>query len=165
MTVEIEQNAEEKKETPPVEEKLAVGEEKPGKEKKEKKPVKPRGRKKKAVKQVPSGRVYIQATYNNTMITLTDPQGNVLAWSSAGLMGFKGPKKSTPYAASTIVKNVVEKVQPYGFREAVVLVKGIGAGRDAAIRALYANGLNISSIKDITAIPHNGCRPPKVRRV
>lgn len=155
----------EKKEAPPAGEKLVIGEEKSGKEKKEKKSVKPRGRKKKTVRQVPSGRVYIQATYNNTMVTITDPQGNVLAWSSAGLMGFKGPKKSTPYAASIIVKNVLEKVQPHGFREALVLIKGIGAGRDASIRALYANGLNISSIKDITAIPHNGCRPPKIRRV
>lgn len=135
------------------------------KEKKEKKAAKPRSRKKKEMKQVPSGRVYIRSTYNNTMVTVTDSNGNVLGWSSAGLMGFKGPKKSTPYAASVIVKNVVEKVQPFGFREASVFVKGIGAGRDAAIRALYANGLNILSIKDITPIPHNGCRPPKVRRV
>lgn len=169
MTDEEEKIIEEKKETPPAEAMIGAGQkeekEAKGGGKKEKKPVKPRGRKKKAIKQVPSGRVYIQATYNNTMITITDPQGNVLAWSSAGLMGFKGPKKSTPYAASIIVKNVVEKVQPYGFKEAVVLVKGIGSGRDASIRALYANGLNISSIKDITAIPHNGCRPPKVRRV
>lgn len=140
-------------------------EEKKIEEKKEKKAAKPRSRKKKEMKQVPSGRVYIRSTYNNTMVTVTDSNGNVLGWSSAGLMGFKGPKKSTPYAASVIVRNVVEKVQPFGFKEASVFVKGIGAGRDAAIRALYANGLNILSIKDITPIPHNGCRPPKVRRV
>lgn len=169
MTEENKQTKEEKLELPLAEAVVEAGqkEEKAAKGggKKEKKLIKPRGRKKKTVKQVPSGRVYIQATYNNTMVTITDPQGNVLAWSSAGLMGFKGPKKSTPYAASIIVKNVVEKVEPFGFKEAVVLVKGIGSGRDAAIRALYANGLNVSSIKDITAIPHNGCRSPKVRRV
>lgn len=144
---------------------VVVEEKKEKKEQKEKKTAKPRSRKKKEVKQVPQGRVYIQATYNNTMITLTDPYGNVLAWSSAGHKGFKGPKKSTPYAASIIVKDAVDRVQPFGLREANVFVKGIGAGRDAAIRALYANGLNVLSIKDITPIPHNGCRPPKVRRV
>lgn len=140
-------------------------EEKAEKSLKEAKKAKPRSRKKKEIKQVPSGRVYIQATYNNTMITITDPQGNVLAWSSAGAMGFKGPKKSTPYAASVIVRNVVEKVQPHGLKEVKVFVKGIGSGRDASVRALYANGLNVASIKDVTPIPHNGCRPPKVRRV
>lgn len=126
---------------------------------------KPRSKKKKLKLNVTSGRVYIQASYNNTLVTITDQNGNVLAWSSAGLMGFKGPKKATPYAASIIVKDVAEKVKLYNLKEAAVFVKGIGAGRDAAIRAVYANGLNILSIKDITPIPHNGCRPPKVRRV
>lgn len=135
------------------------------KPKKGKKEVKARGRKKKAVKEISVGRVYVQATYNNTLITITDPTGNVLAWSSAGSMGFRGPKKATPYAATVIVKNVAEKVQPYGLKEVSVFVKGIGAGRDSAVRALYANGLNVTSIKDITPIPHNGCRPPSVRRI
>lgn len=126
---------------------------------------KPRSKKKKLKLNVTSGRVYIQASYNNTLVTITDQNGNVLAWSSAGLMGFKGPKKATPYAASTIVKDVADKVKPYNLKEAAVFIKGVGAGRDAAIRAVYANGLNILSIKDITPIPHNGCRPPKVRRV
>lgn len=119
----------------------------------------------KAIKHVPRGRAYIHATYNNTIITLTDSQGNILAWSAAGKMGFRGPKKATPYAAGIIVKDAVEKVNKYGLREVQVFVKGVGAGREAAIRALNTNGLNILSIKDITPIPHNGCRPPKVRRI
>lgn len=136
------------------------------KKKGEKKAVaKPRSKKKKGLRNVPVGRIYIQATYNNTIITATDSVGNVLAWSSAGSAGFRGPKKATPYAASIIIKNVAEKTQPYGLRDVEVFVKGVGAGRDSAIRALHANNLNVLSIKDITPIPHNGCRPPKVRRV
>lgn len=122
-------------------------------------------KKKKIVREVPLGRAYIQATYNNTMVTLTDQRGDVLAWSSAGKIGFRGPKKATPYAASVIVKDAVEKVRPYGLRDVHVFVKGVGSGREGAIRALYANGLNILSIKDTTPEPHNGCRPPKIRRV
>ena len=114
---------------------------------------------------VTKGQAYIKATYNNTIITFTDQQGNVLAWSSAGKNGFKGPKKSTPYAAGIVVKDAVEKVRDYGLKEVNVFVKGIGGGREAAARALYTNGLTILSIKDITPFPHNGCRPPKVRRV
>lgn len=133
--------------------------------KKEKKTAVPRRKKKKEVKQIPSGRVYVQATYNNTLISVTDPRGNVLAWSSAGSNGFKGPKKATPYAASIVIKNLMEKIKPFSFREAHVFVKGIGLGREGAIRALHANGINILSIKDVTPIPHNGCRPAKVRRV
>lgn len=117
------------------------------------------------VQEVLSGQAYIQATYNNTIVTLTDQKGNVLAWSSAGQTGFKGPKKSTPYAASVIVKDAVEKVKKYGLKEVQVFIKGVGNGRESAVRALYANGLNILSIKDVTPIPHNGCRPPKIRRV
>ncbi|OGL72336.1 30S ribosomal protein S11 [Candidatus Uhrbacteria bacterium RIFCSPHIGHO2_12_FULL_57_11] len=124
----------------------------------------PRG-KKHVVRSVPAGRAYVQASYNNTIITLTDPQGNVLAWSSAGHMGFKGPKKSTPYASSLVVRDVVERVRDYGLRDVDVLVKGIGSGREAAVRALNANGINVMSIKDVTPIPHNGCRPPKPRRI
>ncbi|MDD4996139.1 MAG: 30S ribosomal protein S11 [Patescibacteria group bacterium] len=120
---------------------------------------------KKTIKNVPKGRAYIQATYNNTVVSLTDPFGNVLAWSSAGKMGFKGPKKATPYAASIIVKNAVEKVREYGLKEVQVFVKGVGMGRESAVRSLYANGINILSIKDITPLPHNGCRPKKARRV
>ncbi|MDA2921912.1 30S ribosomal protein S11 [Patescibacteria group bacterium AH-259-L07] len=122
-------------------------------------------KKKKIIKTVPRGRAYIKATYNNTMVTLTDESGNVLAWSSAGRCGFRGPKKATPYAASIIVRDVVDKVKAYGLKEAQVFVKGIGMGREAAVRSLYSNGINVLSIKDITAVPHNGCRPPKVRRV
>jgi small subunit ribosomal protein S11 len=120
---------------------------------------------KKTVKQVPRGCAYIQATYNNTIITLTDPEGNVLVWSSAGRIGFSGPKKGTPYAAGLVAKDAVEKVAKYGLKEVHVFVKGVGAGREAAIRGLYTNGLDILSIKDVTPIPHDGCRPPKVRRV
>ena len=128
-----------------------------------KKPVKIR--KKKIKKSVKRGQAHIQATYNNTIITLTDQSGNVLATSSAGMCGFKGPKKSTPYAASIIVKNVIEKIKDIGLVEADVFVKGVGSGREGAVRALHANGINVLSIKDETSIPHNGCRPPKVRRV
>ena len=122
-------------------------------------------KKKKITKQVPLGRAYIKATYNNTIVTLTDQTGNVLAWSSAGMNGFRGPKKATPYAASVIVKNAVGKVQPYGLRDVHVFVKGVGLGRDAAIRGLNANGLTVLSINDVTPIPHNGCRRRKPRRV
>ena len=114
---------------------------------------------------VTHGRAYIQATYNNTIVTVTDQVGNVLAWASAGTSGFKGPKKATPYAAGIIVRNVANRVRDYGLRTIDVFVKGVGSGREAAIRAINANGFNIQSIKDITPIPHNGPRPPKVRRV
>jgi len=126
---------------------------------------KKRVRKSVAVKQVASGRAYVKSTYNNTIVTLTDQNGNVLSWASAGQCGFKGPKKSTPYAATIIVKNVCEKVKKYGLKEVAVFVRGIGGGREAAVRALNANGLIVSGIKDITPIPHNGCRAPRPRRV
>jgi small subunit ribosomal protein S11 len=121
--------------------------------------------KKRSAKNVSTGRVYIQASYNNTIVTLTDAQGNVLGWSSAGVCGFRGPKKSTPYAASMIVKDACDKVQETGLREVAVFVRGIGSGREAAVRALHANGLTVTQIKDITPIPHNGCRAPKPRRI
>lgn len=124
-----------------------------------------RKKKNKVIRQINHGRAYVQATYNNTIITLTDLNGNVLAWSTAGNCGFKGPKKATPYAASVIGKSVAEKVKPYGLKEVNVFVKGIGSGREGAIRSLNANGINILSIKDITPIPHNGCRKPRVRRI
>jgi len=130
------------------------------------KPVKKIKGKKKKVKRIAStGRAYIKATYNNTIITLTDQNGDVLSWASAGLAGFKGPKKATPYAAQIITKMAVEKTQEYGLKEVTVFVKGVGTGRESAVRALNANGLNILSIKDITPIPHNGCRSRKPRRV
>ncbi len=122
-------------------------------------------KKRKAVRQVPRGSAYVQATYNNTLITITDPQGAVLGWASAGAAGFKGPKKATPYAASVVVKNLLAKIADYGVKEVNVFVKGIGGGRESAIRALHSNGLVVLSISDVTPIPHNGCRPPKRRRV
>ncbi|MFH1048180.1 MAG: 30S ribosomal protein S11 [Patescibacteria group bacterium] len=116
-------------------------------------------------KMVVKGQAYIQSTYNNTIVTLADDNGRVLAWSSAGSIGFKGTKKSTPYAASLIVKNVVEKVKKLGLKEVNVFVKGIGSGRDSAIRSLAQQGLTINAIKDVTPVPHNGCRQPKPRRI
>ncbi len=111
------------------------------------------------------GVVHILSTYNNTIITITDPMGNALTTTSSGQSGFKGPKKATPYAASIIVGKAVEKAHEYGLEEVDVLVKGVGGGRDSAIRALNANGLRVLSIKDVTPIAHNGCRPRKPRRV
>lgn len=123
---------------------------------------KSKGKKK---KQVTRGRVYVQASYNNTIVTFTDAQGNTLAQSSAGRCGFKGPKKSTPYAAGVIVKNAAEKLVDIGLKDLDVMVMGIGSGREGAIRALNAQGFNIMSIEDKTPMPHNGCRPKKPRRV
>ena len=117
------------------------------------------------MRQVSQGCVYIQATYNNTIITFTDLNGNTLAWSSAGNCGFKGPKKSTPYAASIIVKAASERVKESGLKEISVYVKGVGSGRDSAVRALNANGFHVLSIKDVTPLPHNGCRARKPRRI
>jgi small subunit ribosomal protein S11 len=125
----------------------------------------PLKKKKKVVKQVPRGNAYILASYNNTILTITDTNGNVLGWSSAGVTGFKGPKKATPYAASMVVKDLMEKIADYGVREVSVFIKGIGGGRESAIRALHTNGLNVVSVSDVTPIPHNGCRAPKRRRV
>jgi len=111
------------------------------------------------------GQVHIKATYNNTIVTVTDLNGSVLIWSSAGKCGFKGPKKSTPYAAGVIVKSVVDKVKELGIKELDAFVKGVGIGREAAIRAFDTHGLKIVSIKDVTPVPHGGCRPKKKRRV
>lgn len=122
-------------------------------------------KKSKIIKNVPRGHAHIKATYNNTIVTLTDLSGNVLAWASAGKLGFKGPKKATPYAASVIVRDVVERVKETGLKEVQVFIKGVGMGRESAVRSLYSNGLNILSIKDVTPLPHNGCRPRKARRV
>ena len=120
---------------------------------------------KKERKVIPSGRAFIQSSFNNTVVTLTDPEGNVLSWGSSGTAGFKGSRKGTPYAAQLAAQDAVKKAASYGLRQVDVFVKGPGSGREAAIRALQASGLAISSIKDITPIPHNGCRPPKRRRV
>ncbi len=130
-----------------------------------KQPKKTIKKKKKIIKQVGTGRAYIQATFNNTIISVTDQNGDVLGWSSAGMVGFKGPKKATPYAAGQVVKKVAENLEPYGIKEVVIFIKGIGGGREGAIRAFNANNIQVLSIKDVTPIPHNGCRPPKRRRV
>lgn len=122
-------------------------------------------RSKKIKKLVIVGRAYIHATYNNTIITFTDQGGDVISIFSAGQAGFSGPKKATPYAAGVIVKRAAEKAKNYGLREVNVFVSGVGSGREAAIRAINNNGINILSVKDITPIPHNGCRPKKPRRV
>lgn len=116
-------------------------------------------------REVTRGRAYIKATYNNTKITITDETGKVLVWSSAGYKGFKGPKKSTPFAATQIAYDVLNKVKEFGMKSVGVYVKGIGHGREAAIRTLNAGGLKVEAIRDITPIPHNGPRPPKPRRV
>jgi len=121
--------------------------------------------KKKEKKIVHTGHAYIQATFNNTIITITDPNGNVLTWSSAGAQGFKGSRKGTPYAAQVAADAAAKKAMGLGMKQVDVFVKGPGAGRESAIRALQAAGLEINLIKDVTPVPHNGTRPPKRRRV
>lgn len=116
-------------------------------------------------KHIETGRVYVNATYNNTVITVTDAKGNVLTWASAGSLGFSGPKKATPFAASKIISVVGEKMKNYGITNVEVWIKGIGGGRDASVRSLINQGFNVNIIKDVTPIPHNGPRAPKVRRV
>lgn len=120
---------------------------------------------KKGKRQVIKGRASVKCTYNNTIITISDINGASLGWSSSGLLGFKGAKKSTPYAATQVAADVAEKVKKYGMRELAVFVSGVGGGREAAIRGLANNGFEVNSIKDITPIPHNGCRAKKPRRV
>jgi small subunit ribosomal protein S11 len=116
-------------------------------------------------KSVPRGRAYVQSTFNNTLITMTDPNGNVVAWGSGGAAGFKGSRKSTPYAAQMAAERAARGAMEHGMRQVDVFVRGPGSGREAAIRSLQAAGLSILSIRDVTPIPHNGCRPPKRRRV
>ncbi|HSG85522.1 MAG TPA: 30S ribosomal protein S11 [Candidatus Limnocylindrales bacterium] len=116
-------------------------------------------------KNVPQGHAHIQASFNNTIITLTDPSGNVLSWGSAGVAGFKGSRKSTPYAAALSADLAAKKAMEHGLRQVEVFVKGPGAGREQAIRSLQAAGIEVTAITDVTPIPHNGCRPPKRRRV
>lgn len=121
--------------------------------------------KKKEKKNIPNGVVHIQSTFNNTIVTVTDPAGNVLAWSSSGVQGFKGSRKSTPFAAQLAAEDAAKKAMEQGMRTVEVYVKGPGAGRESALRSLQTAGLNVIIIKDVTPIPHNGCRPPKRRRI
>jgi small subunit ribosomal protein S11 len=121
--------------------------------------------KRKVKKTVYDGNVYIQATFNNTIVTMTDLEGNAISWASAGGLGFRGAKKSTPYAAQVTCETAAKKAMDYGLREVNVFVKGPGVGRESAIRALGVLGLKVRSIRDVTPIPHNGCRPRKTRRV
>jgi small subunit ribosomal protein S11 len=122
-------------------------------------------KKRKEKKTVYEGNVYIQATFNNTIITITDMNGNALSWASSGGLGFRGAKKSTPFAAQSVAETAVNKAISYGLREVSVFVKGPGVGREAAIRQLGALGLKVRAISDVTPIPHNGCRPRKTRRI
>ena len=116
-------------------------------------------------KSIPIGRAYIQSTFNNTIVTLTDPQGNVIAWGSSGTAGFKGSRKGTPYAAQLAARDAARRAMEHGLRQIEIYVKGPGSGREAAIRSLQSSGLYITGIRDVTPVPHNGCRPPKRRRV
>lgn len=116
-------------------------------------------------KNIPRGRAYVQSTFNNTIVTLTDQVGNVVAWSSAGSSGFKGSRKSTPYAAQVAAETAARKAMEHGMRQVDVFIKGPGSGREMAIRSLQATGIQVTSIADVTPVPHNGCRPPKRRRV
>ena len=116
-------------------------------------------------KSIPAGRAYIQATFNNTIITLTDPEGNTIAWGSPGTAGFKGSRKGTPYAAQLAARDAARKAMEHGLRQVEIYVKGPGSGREAAIRSLQSAGLFITGIRDVTPIPHNGCRAPKRRRI
>ena len=120
---------------------------------------------KKEKKSIPQGRAYIHSTFNNVIVTLTDPSGNVLSWGSSGTAGFKGSRKGTPYAAQMAAESAARKAKDYGLHQVDVFVRGPGGGREAAIRSLQIAGLTITSIRDVTPIPHNGCRPPKRRRV
>jgi len=125
----------------------------------------PKGGKKKAKKNVATGIAHVQSTFNNTIVTITDLQGNVVAWSSAGARGFKGSRKSTPFAAQLAAEEAARRAAEHGMRSIAIFVKGPGAGRESALRAFQISGLKITLIRDVTPIPHNGCRPPKRRRV
>jgi len=126
---------------------------------------KKKGAKRKIKKNVPTGIAHIQATFNNTHITITDLQGNTVAWASSGTMGFKGSRKSTPFASQLAAESAARKAQEHGMKSVAVYVKGPGAGRESALRALQAAGFKVTLLRDVTPIPHNGCRPPKRRRV
>ena len=120
---------------------------------------------KKSKKFIEKGRIYINASFNNTVITVTDMSGNVIAWATAGSMGFSGPKKATPFASSKVITALSEKIKNSGPKDIEIIVKGVGSGRDSALRSIVNQGFNLISIKDVTPIPHNGPRPPKVRRI
>ena len=122
-------------------------------------------KRKKVKKNLPKGVMHVQATFNNTIISITDDNGNLVAWKSSGSAGFKGSRKSTPYAAQIASEKAIEKAKEFGLSKVDVIIKGIGSGRESAVRALMASGIEIASIKDVTGIPHNGCRPRKARRV
>lgn len=124
-----------------------------------------RQQRRRVTRMVPEGMAFIHATFNNTIVTITDEQGNTLCWASAGTAGFKGSRKSTPYAARMAAQNAARTAQDHGVQELDVVVKGPGPGREAAIRSLQASGIKVRSIADATPVPHNGCRPPKKRRV
>ena len=124
-----------------------------------------RSNKRKVLKHVESGAAHIRSTFNNTIVTISDTKGNALSWASAGGLGFRGSRKSTPFAAQMAAEQAAKAAMEHGLRQVEVFVKGPGSGREAAIRALQAAGLEVNSIKDVTPIPHNGCRPPKRRRV
>jgi small subunit ribosomal protein S11 len=122
-------------------------------------------KKKRLKKDIPSGIAYIQSTFNNTIVTITDLSGNTIAWSSSGVQGFKGSRKSTPFAAQMAAEDAAKKAMEHGVKSVSVFVNGPGAGREAALRSLMASGFKVSLIRDVTPVPHNGCRPPKRRRV
>ncbi len=131
----------------------------------EKAEAKPKKAKKRTKKSVPVGIVHIQSSFNNTIVTVTDTQGNTIAWSTAGTKGFKGSRKGTPFAAQLATEDAVKKAMDHGMRSVAVIVRGPGAGRESALRSLQKTGIRVASIRDMTPIPHNGCRPPKRRRV
>jgi small subunit ribosomal protein S11 len=122
-------------------------------------------KKKKEKKNIPSGVAHIRSTFNNTIVTITDPEGNTVSWASSGTQGFKGSRKSTPFASQLAAEDAAKKAMEHGMRTVEVYIKGPGSGREAALRSLQAAGLNVTLIRDVTPIPHNGCRPPKRRRV
>jgi small subunit ribosomal protein S11 len=124
-----------------------------------------KGGKKKEKKNIPFGKVYISATFNNTIVSVTDMEGNVISWSSTGLHGFKGSRKSTPYAAKIVGEDAIKKALEHGLKQVQIIVKGPGSGRESALRAVASSGIRVTHIKDTTPVPHNGCRPPKRRRI
>jgi len=129
------------------------------------KAVKRKSGKKKEKKNIPNAKVYISATFNNTIVSVTDLDGNVISWSSTGLHGFKGSRKSTPYAARIVGEDAINKALEHGVKQVEIVVKGPGSGRESALRAVASSGIKVNQIKDTTPVPHNGCRPPKRRRI
>lgn len=124
-----------------------------------------KGGKKKEKKNIPTAKVFVSATFNNTIVSVTDLMGNVISWSSTGLHGFKGSRKSTPYAARIVGEDAIKKAMEHGVKQVEIIVKGPGSGRESALRAVAGTGVRVSRIRDVTPVPHNGCRPPKRRRI